>query len=198
MSGMNRVLLISLASAALYGQLPDVIPVIRTPSVPPALRQYLELTQEQVTRIERLNNALRQFETQKARRAFQVQSELSEETARTSLDPMALGMRYVELEAIRREIDAERKRTVDEVQAVLTPAQRTKISALQEVLRNVGLACDAVNHNLMPLPPLAQALPGVTTSPALTTNFATFLLGGVPACLGVPTFRSGDFTVTQP
>jgi hypothetical protein len=107
---------------------------------------------------------------------------------------MALGARYVELETIRREIAAERQRTAEAVQAVLTPAQRMRTAALQEVLRNYGLACEALNTNLMTLPALA---PGrvITATPDPATGVATFLLG-VPFCPTAPLLRTGDFTFT--
>jgi hypothetical protein len=109
-----------------------------------------------------------------------------------SLDATAIGLRYVELEAIRRELEAERKRTVDAIQELLTQVQRTKISALQEVLRTQPLACEAMNHHLMaPAPPVAPEPPGGIT---------TFLLGNVGGCVVTPgvAVRRGQFLVTNP
>jgi hypothetical protein len=164
--------------------------IFNGPGVSPALQRYLELTQDQVARITRLNNAFRQFQGEKSRRSFQVQLEIGQEQRRETLDPMALGLRHVELEAIRREIEAEQRKTLASVQEILTPAQRTRIAALQEVLRQYPLACEAVSNNLM-APPAPMA-----PDPA-TGSFASFLLGGVPACGGITTgiIRGGDFII---
>ena len=168
----------------------NVIPVVR-PGLSPALRQYLELTQEQVEAIGRLNQQLQRFEADKARRMVQVQVEIGQETSRTPLDPMALGLRYVELEAIRRETEAESKRVAEAIQSVLTPAQKNKIGALQEALRLQSLACDALNSKLLSVTAPASGGSGM--------GFASFLLGGAiysGGCAGVPVIRGGVFPTT--
>lgn len=170
-------------------------PGIGGPQISPALQRYLELTQEQVTRINRLNNAVRQFQAQKLRRSVQVQQELREEMRRETLDPMAIGLRQVELEAIRREIQAEESRTREQIQETFTPAQRNRIAALQEVLRQYPMACEALQHNLL-APPVANPPRMGDPIPAGQMGFATFLLGTVgPVCPGVPAnvIRMGNF-----
>jgi hypothetical protein len=47
---------------------------------------------------------------------------------------MALGLRYVELEATRRELQAEQQKAATTVQNVLTPSQKIKVSVLQQAL----------------------------------------------------------------
>ena len=91
-----------------------------------------------------------------------VQLELAEQMRQDPLDPTAIGLRHVELESIRRETDAERARTITDIQALLTPAQRTRLDALAQALRQYDLACSAVANNLLPSP---QPPPASATVP---------------------------------
>lgn len=157
-----------------------------------ALRQYLELTNEQVATIVRLNTDYLRFQSDKMNRQSQVSLELSQEMRRDTLDPMAIGVRYVEMEAIRRELAAEQKKVAQEVQALLTAAQRTKIQALQEVLRTYPIACEALSQNLMSAPEqTASGQPGV-----ITGSISAILLPQ-PMCGGVGGIRTGDFSFIQ-
>lgn len=162
--------------------------------LPPGLVSYLEITDAQQQQIVQANLTLQNFSLLKARRTAQVQTEISTETAKPDLDPMALGMRYRELEAIRREIAAEQKRTVDTVQAILTTAQKQKLSVLQEALRIQSTACEAVSANLMSAPPQFVPAPWIDTG-----SFASLLLvpNVIPAlntCGVTGGMRTGDFT----
>ena len=120
--------------------------------VPQDLRRYLELTDVQVNGVQRLNAQLASYRTAKARRQFQVQVELADEMAKDPLDPTAIGLRHVELESIRREIEAEQRKTVEGIQALLTPAQRTRLEGLAQVLRQYSTACSAVAWNFLTEP----------------------------------------------
>lgn len=125
--------------------------------IPQELRRYLELTDAQANGAQRLNAQLASYRTAKARRQFQVQQELADEMAKDPLDPTAIGLRHVELESIRREIEAEQRKTVEGIQALLTPAQRARLDGLAQVLRQHSTACSAVAWNFLtepfPLPP---------------------------------------------
>jgi hypothetical protein len=124
-------------------------PGIPVQGMSPALRQYLELTNEQVSTMQRLNVELRRYQSDKARRMSQVYAEIQDEMRKQTLDPMALGLRYVELEGIQRELAAKAKETATEVQKQFTPAQRTRLQALLDVIRSYPLACEAVSLNLI-------------------------------------------------
>ena len=163
---------------------------IRTPPFPAALQRYLELSTDQVNAIVRLNAALQQFQSEKFRRAAQVQFELAQETAKTTLDPMALGVRHLELEAIQRELRAEQEKTYTEIQKVLTAAQQTKVQALIEAMRLQNVICEAQAQSIIPGP----TLPGIILLPG------RFLLGdsgqyGLGCTSGI---RTGDFTFVPP
>ena len=151
------ILLLTGVASAQNGLLPGPIPQ--------DLRRYLELTDAQANGIQRLNAQLDAYRIGKATRQFQVQRELAEEMAREPLDPTAIGLRHVELESIRREIEAEQTKTVAAIQALLTPAQRTRLDGLAQVLRQHRTACSAIALNLLAAPP-----------PEQNGSFASFLI----------------------
>ncbi len=163
---------------------------------PPQLKQHLELTDEQVNSIVGLNSSLQAFQLEKLRRTAQVHLELSQESAKPTLDPMALGVRYVELEAIRREIESEQNRIAADIQNVLTPAQRTKVQALQQAMQLQSVICEAQAVNLLsqaqPVPALNRVpFPGnlIPASRWFDTN--AFLLPAPVCAVGI---RTGSFT----
>ena len=73
----------------------------------PLVREHFSLTDAQVNNIQRQNDEYLFWSRTKYERMSEVQREIAFETARQPIDPMALGVRYLELELIRREI-AER------------------------------------------------------------------------------------------
>jgi hypothetical protein len=183
---MWRVLLLSISIVgALSAQ------IIGRPGLPPSLAGYLELTQSQQEQIVQANRSLAEFNLTKARRSAQVQAEIQMELAKADPDPMALGVRYRELEAIRRENAAEQSRAVQTVQAVLTPAQKQKVATLQEALKLYSTACDAVNWNLIVQPP-PFTVPTVY-DPA-SGSISSILLGTLGGTCGTTGMRTGDFT----
>jgi hypothetical protein len=169
-------------------------------TLPPSLQSYLELSPAQVTAIQRLNTASDQFQFEKARRAAQVQFEIVQETAKTALDAMALGVRYLELEAIRRDIAADNEKTYAEIQKVLNDAQKTKVQALVAAMRLQSLICDAQAQNILPAASSANMVP---FSPIVgVPSFASFLLSPTPAlglrgCLPAPLNFIGFAQQTQ-
>jgi hypothetical protein len=146
---------------------------------PPALQSYLELSAAQVASIQRLNGASAQLQTQKLRRSIQVQSEIAQETAKPTLDAMALGIRYLELEAIRRDIAADNEKTQAEIEKVLNDAQKTKVQALVAAMRLQGVICEAQSQNILPSSVSANIIPAsrITGVPNGIPGFASFLLG---------------------
>jgi hypothetical protein len=190
----RAVVTLFLTVPALFSQIPGgVIGGIISP-FPPQLKQYLELTDEQVASILRLNSSSQTFQLDKLRRSGQVQFELSQEMAKPTLDPMALGIRYVELEAIRREIEADQNKTAANIQNVLTAAQKTKVQALQQAMQLQSVICEAQSVNV--LRP-SVGFPAITPFPAnrisATRWFdtAAFLVPGVACGSGI---RTGIFT----
>lgn len=66
-----------------------------------------------------------------------VQQELAEQMRQDPLDPTAIGLRHVELESIRRETEAGKARTINEIQALLTPSapKRGAVSSASSATR---------------------------------------------------------------
>lgn len=157
---------------------------------------YLELTDAQLTGIERLNRQLESYRAGKTRRQFVVQQELAEQMLRDPLDPTAIGLRHVELESIRREIEAEQNKTVKAIQALLTPVQRARLEDLSQVLRQHSLACLALGLNLIsplplrPRPTFGSFLPALP--PLLSTD------GGCPGLIGNVTLFDPAASATLP
>lgn len=170
-----------LLAPALFSQATGIIA-----RFPPQLKQYMELSDAQVNTIIEANASLQRFQIDKHRRTIQVEMELAQERAKTTIDPMALGVRYLELEGIRREILSEQQKTSAQIQNVLTPPQKTKLQTLQQALRLQSTICEAQSVNLLdqvaPNPFLGNILPSLGTNP--------FLFPGSACGFGI---RSGGF-----
>lgn len=192
------ILTASTGSAQRLGSPSPSIPVV--PQLPAALQQYIGLSDTQASQINAFNQQLAQLLGTKAQRQIQLQVELAQEIRRPSLDPMAIGARYVELEQIRRDIEAERARTAASIQSTLTEAQKVKLTALQAVIRDYPMACQAITQNLLP-PFVAAAInPNVNLPlPAgVTGSFASFVLGPGGGCpVAASASRVGLFSPTS-
>ena len=145
----KMMVLLALSASVCLAQTIVPIPVF---FFPPELKQYLALSDDQVIKIGTLNSQLNSFRSSKFERQLQVQSEIAEWTAKENLDSLALGIRYAELEAIRREVDDQQKKTVSQIQALLTVEQKTKLAVLQQALTLYSTACSGVSQNLLNLP----------------------------------------------
>lgn len=138
-----------LLSATLAAQAP-LPPLVPVPFPNGRIRQYLELTPEQYRRMEINMQGFREWQSEKLRRRAAVELELTGETARNPLDPMALGLRHMELETIRREIAERRATVMADARTLLNDAQKLKLAALEEALRLVNVAPDARALGLLP------------------------------------------------
>ena len=93
--------------------------------------EYLGLTQDQSRRIALNQGAHYEWMKPQQARVELVTSEIVEESLRIPLDPLALGLRYAELEAIRREDLERRDRLVRLNRSVLTEAQNSRAIILE-------------------------------------------------------------------
>jgi hypothetical protein len=119
------------------------------PGFPAALRLYLELSDTQIDSISFLNADYQRFVQAKQWRMGQVQQELMDELAKDPLDPMAIGLRYAEMEATRRQFSAELARTRTKIRAVLTEPQAKKLKALEDITKLLPIFSEAVQVNLL-------------------------------------------------
>ena len=145
---MKKLLLVLILVAPTFAQLPDPIP-IRAFGFPAQLKQYLGLSDAQVDTIVRLNMEYNRLAAEKSLRSAQVQSEIAEWTAKEPLEPMALGLRYTELEVIRRELRDGLARTREKTLAVLDTAQKAKLKALEDAMKLQPVIAQAQCENLL-------------------------------------------------
>lgn len=130
--------------------------------VPVRLAKFLDLTRDQILEIGRLQLEWQRYIASKTRRVAQVERELREVTLAPTVDPSALGVRYMELEAICREARDTEARIRERARQVLTEAQRAKLGVLEEAYRLLPYIAEADALHLVyaPLPGLNLALTG--------------------------------------
>lgn len=144
-----RIPIIFLLALTAAAQPPFILPPER---IDPyfQLREYLQLTNDQFARIQRNNNEYYEWANSKQQRIAQVQEEITIETAREVLVAGALGIRYAEIEGIRRHITERRKELHKLNQAVLTDAQKTKFKTIEDALKLDPVITGARAANLLP------------------------------------------------
>lgn len=174
---MRHLGFLVVSAAAAWAQFPGGIPIPFDP-IPPQVRQFLQLTDDQVRKIAENNREFSIWSAQKQRRMNQVQAEIQEETAREPLNPGALGARYVELEVIRREIADREKQLRPANVAVLNDGQKMRLQALEEARKLQPVIAGAQSINLLECPPAFAA--GQIT--AAIPDFASLLLGNAVSC----------------
>ena len=173
--------------------------IIPGPNPQPPFQQvkaYLELTDAQVTQIVLNLDDYTRLAAQRQQRVFQVQTEIQQETAKSPLDPAALGIRYAEVESICRNVRDEGTAAQNRNLAVLTDAQKAKLKVLEDASKLFPIVNEAQNAGL-----LAPAGPYSTIIGSPWFNSAAFvtpvLLSGCQQPV-VPTtiIRTGDFSGT--
>lgn len=192
---MRTFLLVFIAVVPLLGQ-DTILPIVRY-GFPERLRTYLALTEPQTAKISDQNSAFATWSQTRSERMWQVQSEIAEETAKDPLNPGALGVRYAEVEAIRREIADRSKKVMAENLAVLTPAQILKLKALEEALKLVPTGNEAKAVKLI-------------EDDCASASYSTFLRGdfvpggvitgvlGLPQPCAIPRITPNPFYFTGP
>lgn len=160
---MKKLLLfVCLGAMTVFAQGPGPGTILPFPLFPPELQKYLDLSNTQVDAIRRANLDLTTLTVHKQFRMAQVQAEIMEWTARDPIDAMQLGVRYAELEVLRREIGDEQKKAVAKVRGTLNAAQLAKLKALEDAVKLQPLINDAVCENLMsPAVPQPMGIGGI-------------------------------------
>lgn len=113
------------------------------------IQQYLQLTDAQLQTILANNGEYNQLATTKQTRILQLQTGIATETAREALDPMALGVRYAEIETICRELKDEADTYQQKNAAVLTDPQKAKLQVLPDAMKLAPIISDAQSGNLI-------------------------------------------------
>jgi hypothetical protein len=131
------------------GQGPGTGTALPFPMFSPELQKYLDLSNAQVDAIRKANLDLTTLTSRKQFRMAQVQAEIQDWTTKDPVDAMQLGVRYAEIEVLRREIADAQKNAVVTVRGVLNAAQLAKLKVLEDAVKLQPLINDAVCENLM-------------------------------------------------
>ena len=116
----------------------------------------------------------------------QLQAQIGQETGKNTLDPLALGTLYTQVESIRRNIANDLTALRTNARAVLNDMQRVKLNSLDDARKLQPLVTEATCQNL--LDPPASSWFDERGVPFAVSN---------PASCG-PLIRSGDFTGLLP
>ena len=115
----------------------------------PQLSSYLQLTGEQTLTLVKINGEWNQYLTQKRVRVSQVNRELDEVAKQDTLDPMAFGVRYAELESICREAKDRRSQYRQKTRDMLTATQTQKLQILEQAFSLSPVILEAHDSNMM-------------------------------------------------
>jgi hypothetical protein len=162
--------------------------------IPPLsrVRQYLGLTGDQVNAILQNNNAYNSFSFQQQGQILQAQSQIAIETAKDTLDPMAIGVQYANIETICRGLRAMAASSQQQNISVLTDAQMVKLNALSDAMKLIPTISEAQSGNLL------GSANATTFAFTTTSSFSSAFFGfsSVAGCSvnSVPTgILQGDF-----
>jgi hypothetical protein len=133
-------------------QAQTVIPVLNPKPQFQEMKAYLGLSDAQLAQITINLNQYIQLIFQRQQRIYQVQTEIQQETAKSPLDPAALGIRYAEIETICRNVNDEAKAAQDRNQALLTDVQKVKLRALEEASNLLVLIAEGRNAGMLAPP----------------------------------------------
>jgi hypothetical protein len=116
------------------------------------VKGYLGLTDAQVSQIVLNLNDYGRLVSQRQQRMYQVQSEIQQETAKSPLDPAALGIRYAEIETICRNVKDEAIAAQNRNLTVLTDAQKVKLKVLEDASKLFPIIMEASYAGLLAAP----------------------------------------------
>jgi hypothetical protein len=113
------------------------------------VQDFLQLTDAQARNILGNNEQYNRWARDKQARIAAVQTEITWETDSETLDPHALGLRYMEVELICREMLEQAKEFRTRNLALLTADQRSKLKALEDAVSVIPLLFQANSGNLI-------------------------------------------------
>src|SRR5882762_10489961 len=147
------------------------------------VKQFLGLTDAQVTAILQNNNEFSRFSFEQQRQIQNAQFQIAVETSKDQLDPMTIGTLHVGVETACRELRNSAVNTQKQNVLILTDAQKAKLNMLNDAIKLSPIISEAQYGNLLGSPgstpfnlgPVSSAIfPG--TVPGVT-GFSDFLLG---------------------
>ena len=153
------------------------------------VKEFLQLSDPQVQTILANNEEYNRWSAAKQERAGQVQGEIAEETAKESLNPMALGVRYVEVETICREMRAQAAVSLKKNVDSLTAPQKAKLQVLQDAIKLAPVISEAQSGNLLAISAFFPAF--FTSFGNGGVSFITGLIGPAGGCYFQPGAQFG-------
>ena len=118
---------------------------------PISIRNYLSLTDSQVSAIFALEDAYAALQTRKTNRTNDLDVEIRDETAKAQLDPLALGVRYAELGEISQELKQADLDGRAAARNLLTQAQQAKLKTLMDETALLVYQFSAAGCHFLPL-----------------------------------------------
>ncbi len=173
MNIMKQLLITFCIAASAWPQI-NPLPLPPSQQAFPQLKQYLTLTDAQISAIVQNNADYNAFSLQQQRQIQNAQLQISVETARDPLDPMAIGTLYAGIESACRELKDKAASALRLNVGILTDAQRVKLAALNDAMKLAPVISEAQFGNL-----LAPA-----NSPPL--SFTSFQVGIIAGITGFP------------
>ncbi len=116
---------------------------------PIAVREYLGLSDGQVSAIFNASAAYSDYYARQQNAIADLQVQIRDETTKPSPDPSVLGMKYVQLAAIGQDLRDRDTQLRQSARATLTPAQMTQLSILQTAVTLAPLITAAESCNLL-------------------------------------------------
>lgn len=113
------------------------------------LKDFLQLSDSQLQTILDNNDQFNGYAATKQSRIAQVQTEIAAETAKETLDPMALGIRYAEIESICRELKDQAVTYQQKNTVALSDPQRAKLQILQDAMKLAPVISEGISGNLI-------------------------------------------------
>ena len=146
-----KIIFAGAAIATAWGQVTPG-PILPFPPYDPytEVKKFLNLTADQSSTLNSIQAQYQLLFNNKMVRVNQVNQEIDQETVKPSLDATALGVRYLELEVICREMKSAAAGISTSSLAVLTDAQKTKLKQLEDAQKLAPTISQAQSLGLLP------------------------------------------------
>jgi hypothetical protein len=147
------------------------------------VQQFLGLSDDQVKAILQNNGDYNTFASQQQQRISLAQGQILVETAKNSLDPMAIGALYAGIETACRDLFDRAATSQKRNLSILTDSQRTKLNVLDDAIKLAPIISQAQSGNLLGSagsPPLSF----ITETLPVTSRLIPNLVSGVSGCGG--------------
>jgi hypothetical protein len=184
-------IVVLLGTALACAQAPSPDPV-GSGAVLPALKSLLGLTDDQTRLIAEKNIAFDSFAADKHRRLHELQAEIDQETQRETLDPVALGVRTMEAELIRREIRSAQERLSQGLRNILNPQQLSQLDRLARTAELLPGYQEALSIHLLLSEPVSAVPPTTPASIGQGVEGRAIDAAGRPVSGGLVVPRSLD------